>query len=123
MAINHASKHNEAMTYVFNRLETVPRENVTGVVASIYGDFCTENGLPWPLGDIYPPTFPLETSEIDLKGEIARSNKSAALKAAATDLVNIVERQLPYHAFEIEIGYGLIPMVDSDQGGSRVDQR
>lgn len=124
MASSHASKHNEAMTYVFSNLAAVPTANIESVVAGIYGDFCTGNGLPWPFGPIYPPTFPTEFNEINLRDQVDQSGKSAALKAAANGILDIVDLRLAYHDFDQELlnlEGSIAPTLDGDDAATFAD--
>ena len=100
MASIYASTHNEAMTYIFNRMESYPTENVESVVFSIYGDFCTERGIPLPT--LFPPmlpTFPEDFNDLDLHGIVDGSELSEGLKEKGKALVDIVLQTLPFNPF------------------------
>ena len=72
-------------------------------MTGIYDEFATSNGLPFPFGPIYSPTFPERFDDIDLYDQIRISKNSPELKAAATELIKITERQLTYTDFEAEL--------------------
>jgi len=99
MASIYATTHNEAMNYIFDRLETYPRTDRESVVMGIYGDFCTERGIPFPIGTTLP-TFPEDFKDVDLFGMIQEQVGSEALQVEGRKLVELLLQQLPYNPFE-----------------------
>lgn len=116
MASIYASNHNAAMNYIFSKLESIPTENVEAVVMGIYGDFCTRNGWPFPIGTGPFNPFPEDFRDLDLRGLIAGSSASQDLKATANQLLDVVERALPYNEYSAQINQVLAASASTLRG-------
>ncbi len=120
IVISRASSISNLGTDINLQITKEPRAIL--VTAAVLGFLSLLPGLP------FLPFFSMAVLIGVVGQQIMKTNKEEAMEAeealppAEEEPPERIEEFLHPDAFEIEIGYGLIPMVDSDQGGSLLNR-